>query len=47
MKKNIGKLDRMARIVIALIIGILYATNIITGTLAIVLNDISSSVYFY
>jgi hypothetical protein len=37
MKKNIGKLDRMARIVIALIIGILYATNIITGTLAIVL----------
>ena len=32
-----GKLDRMARIIVALIIGILYATNLISGTLAIIL----------
>ncbi|MEE4198283.1 MAG: DUF2892 domain-containing protein [Bacteroidales bacterium] len=37
MRKNIGVTDRVIRIIIALIIGILYFTNVITGTLGIVL----------
>lgn len=37
MKKNMGKVDRILRIVIAILIGILYFTNTITGTLGIVL----------
>lgn len=37
MKKNIGNIDRLVRIVIALIIDVLYFTNVITGTLAFVL----------
>ncbi len=37
MKKNIGVADRIIRIIIALIIGILYFTNVITGTLGTVL----------
>ncbi|MDY6802127.1 MAG: DUF2892 domain-containing protein [Bacteroidota bacterium] len=37
MKKNIGVADRVIRIIIALTIGILYFTNIITGTLGTVL----------
>ena len=37
MKKNIGSLDRIIRTLIALAIVILYLTNIITGTLGIIL----------
>jgi small-conductance mechanosensitive channel len=37
MKKNMGTTDRMIRIIIAVIIGILYYTGFISGTLAIVL----------
>jgi len=37
MKKNMGVTDRITRLVIAAIIAVLYFTNIITGTLAIVL----------
>ncbi|HRR16832.1 MAG TPA: DUF2892 domain-containing protein, partial [Bacteroidales bacterium] len=37
MKKNTGKLDRIIRLIIALLIGILYFTNVISGTLGIVL----------
>jgi hypothetical protein len=37
MKKNMGTLDRIIRLVIAIIIAILYFTNILTGTLGIVL----------
>ncbi|CAM4260629.1 YgaP family membrane protein [Flavobacterium terrigena] len=36
MKKNMGSLDTMIRIVIAIIIGALYFTTTITGTLAII-----------
>lgn len=32
-----GKFDRLARIVIAAIIGVLYATHVISGTVAIIL----------
>lgn len=38
MKKNIGATDKVIRIIIAIVIGILYFTNIISGTLAIVLG---------
>lgn len=35
--KNMGSVDRIIRVLAAVIIGILFLTNIITGTLAIVL----------
>ena len=35
--KNMGSADRIIRVVVALIIGILYMTNVISGTLGIVL----------
>ena len=37
MKANMGSADKIIRIVLAVVIGILYFTNIITGTLAIIL----------
>lgn len=37
MKKNMGSTDRTTRTVVAVLIGILYFTKIITGTLATVL----------
>ncbi len=37
MKKNMGSADKIIRIIIAIIISALYFTQIITGTLAIVL----------
>ena len=37
MKKNMGSADKIIRIIIALAIIILYFTNIITGTLGVVL----------
>jgi hypothetical protein len=38
MKKNMGFLDRTIRFILAIIIGVLYYTNVINGTLAIVLG---------
>ena len=38
MKKNIGTTDKTLRIVFAIIIGVLYFTNVISGTLAIILG---------
>ncbi|MDC8005529.1 DUF2892 domain-containing protein [Aureisphaera galaxeae] len=37
MKKNMGTTDRVVRIIIAAVIALLYFTNVITGTLGIVL----------
>ncbi|WP_445384373.1 YgaP family membrane protein [Robiginitalea sp. IMCC44478] len=37
MKKNMGSADRVIRLLIAVIIGFLYYTGAISGTLAIVL----------
>ena len=37
MKKNMGNADRIIRVIIAVIIATLYFTNVITGTLGIVL----------
>jgi hypothetical protein len=41
MQKNMGSLDKSLRIIVAVIFGILYFTDIITGTLGIVLLLIS------
>ncbi|MGO4904154.1 YgaP family membrane protein [Flavobacterium sp. W20_MBD1_R3] len=38
MKKNMGSTDKIIRIAIAILIAILYFTNIISGTLALVLG---------
>ena len=37
MKANMGSADKIIRIVLAVLIGILYFTNVITGTLGIIL----------
>ncbi|OQX72245.1 MAG: hypothetical protein B6D61_14450 [Bacteroidetes bacterium 4484_249] len=37
MKKNMGMTDRAFRIIAAIVLGILYFTNVITGTLGIIL----------
>lgn len=37
MKKNMGNIDRIIRVLIALLVIVLYFSNIITGTLGIVL----------
>jgi glucan phosphoethanolaminetransferase (alkaline phosphatase superfamily) len=37
MKRNMGNTDRFIRILVAAVIGILYYTNIISGTVGIVL----------
>lgn len=38
MKKNMGSTDRIIRLSIATLIAVLYVTNVIEGTLAIVLG---------
>ena len=38
MKKNMGSVDRAVRIVFAVVVGILYYTNMISGTAAIILG---------
>ena len=38
MKQNMGTLDRLIRIILAVIVGILYFTGQISGTAAIVLG---------
>lgn len=37
MKTNMGSADRIIRIIIAIVIGVLYFTNVITGLLATIL----------
>lgn len=38
MKKNMGMADKAIRILIVVVIGVLYFTNTISGTLAIILG---------
>ena len=38
MKRNMGGIDRVVRIILAVAVGILYLTGAITGTAAIVLG---------
>lgn len=42
MKKNMGTADRVIRIIIATIIGILFFKEVITGTLGIILLVLSA-----
>ena len=37
MKKNMGNIDKIVRILVALVIAVLFFTNVISGTLGIVL----------
>lgn len=37
MKKNMGTIDKVVRILVALVIAVLYFTHVITGVLGIVL----------
>jgi hypothetical protein len=37
MKANMGSTDKVVRIILAILIGILYFTNVLTGTLATIL----------
>lgn len=37
MKKNVGNIDKVIRIVLAIIFGVLYFTGTLTGTLGLVL----------
>jgi hypothetical protein len=41
MKKNMGMADKAIRILIAVVIGVLYFTNTISGTLAIILGIVA------
>ncbi len=38
MKKNMGSVDRALRVLVALVIGILYLSNQISGTAAVILG---------
>ncbi|MFN8244490.1 MAG: DUF2892 domain-containing protein [Ferruginibacter sp.] len=37
MKKNMGTADRIIRLIVAAVLAILYFTNVVTGTLGIIL----------
>jgi hypothetical protein len=41
MKKNMGSTDKIIRLVVAALIAVLYFTNVVTGTLAIVLGVVA------
>lgn len=41
MKKNVGSPDRIVRILFAVVVAILYFTNVISGTTALVLGIIA------
>lgn len=41
MKKNMGSVDKITRIIFAIIIGILYFTKVIEGTAAIALGALA------
>lgn len=38
MKKNVGNTDKLIRLIFALLVAVLYFTNVINGTLAVVLG---------
>lgn len=41
MKENIGTIDRIARVLFAVIVGVLYFTGVISGTVAIILGVVA------
>jgi hypothetical protein len=42
MKKNMGTIDKVIRILVAVLVVILYFTHVISGTLAIILLAVSA-----
>ncbi len=42
MKKNVGTIDKVIRILIAVVVVVLYFTNVISGTLAVILLALSA-----
>jgi len=42
MKKNMGTVDKVIRILVAVVVVTLYFTNVISGTLAIILLALSA-----
>ncbi|MBI5008471.1 MAG: DUF2892 domain-containing protein [Bacteroidia bacterium] len=42
MKKNMGTIDRVIRILVAVVVVVLWFTNVISGTLAIILLALSA-----
>jgi len=42
MKKNMGTIDKVIRILIAVVVVILYFTNVVSGTLGIVLLTVAA-----
>lgn len=42
MKKNMGTVDKVIRILVAVVVVILYFTNVISGTLGIILLVLSA-----
>jgi hypothetical protein len=42
MKTNMGSTDRAIRVLIAIVLGILIYTNVLTGTLALVLGIVGA-----
>jgi hypothetical protein len=42
MKKNVGTIDRIIRILIAVVVVVLYFTGVVSGTLAIILLVLSA-----
>ncbi len=41
MKLNMGMADRVIRVLIAIVVGILYFANVLTGTLALILGIVA------
>ena len=46
MKKNMGSMDRLIRVIIAILLVSLYFTNVITGALGIVLISLVNNISF-
>ncbi|MDX5405346.1 MAG: DUF2892 domain-containing protein [Bacteroidota bacterium] len=42
MKKNMGKTDRIIRVILAIVLGYLYFSGTVTGTLGIVLVSLGA-----
>lgn len=42
MRKNMGSLDQIIRLVVAITVGLLIITNVITGLLAIILGILAA-----
>lgn len=41
MKRNLGNLDKTLRVLLAVVVAILYFSNVISGTLAIILGAVA------